>query len=334
MAPYASLCSEIPVLLAPMSGVTDQPFRKQVLKFGARVVITEMVAGEDLTRGHREAETRLLKPEGHDGSHVVQLVGREEEPLRQAACIAAQSGADVIDINMGCPSRRVTGGLSGSALMRDLDRAERLISAVLDGAGDVPVTLKMRLGWDRESICAPSLSQKAEALGVQLVTVHGRTRQDFYDGHADWRQIADVKSAVSIPVIANGDIVDATSARRAMNESMADGVMIGRAATGRAWLIAKTEAELNGRIFEMPTFEEEVQSLLEQTRDSIAVYGERNGMRVIRKHLSAAYDDWLVRGKVSDSYRTDKASLCQCTTLGELETNLNRLVGISLEMAA
>ena len=334
MAPYASLCNDLPVLLAPMSGVTDQPFRKQALKFGARVAITEMVAGEDLTRGHREAETRLLRPHGMNGCHVVQLVGREEAPLRDAAKLARESGADVIDINMGCPSRRVTGGLSGSALMRDLDRAERLISAVLDGAEDIPVTLKMRLGWDWDCLCAPELAQKAETLGVQLVTVHGRTRQDFYEGQANWSAIADVKHAVGIPVIANGDIIDTQTAKIALDQSAADGVMVGRAATGRAWLIAQIAAELNGLTFDLPTLEQQMSSLLEQANDSVELYGERVGMRVIRKHLSAAFDDWIQTGKLSTDVSAEKAVLCQTDSVRNLEANLNRLMGNSLEMVA
>ena len=334
MAPYASLLNETPVLLAPMSGVTDLPFRKQVLKFGAQVAITEMVAGEDLTRGHHEALTRMLKPAGTIGSHVVQLVGRGAEPLRASAQLASEAGADVIDINMGCPSRRVTGGLSGSALMRDLDNAEQLISAVLDGAGTTPVTLKMRLGWDRETMNAPDLAARAEKLGVQLVTVHGRTRQEFYEGEADWRAISDVVERVSIPVIANGDIYDSNSARDALEQSKAHGVMIGRAATGRPWLIAKTQAELNGRKFDEPSIENQIQSLIEQAIDSIEVYGERTGLRVIRKHLSAAFDGWVETRKIANTTDAEKGALCQCVTLSELETKLLQLMGNSVEMAA
>lgn len=291
MGPYAFSRDEIPVFLAPMSGVTDAPFRKQVMKFGAETTMTEMVAGEDLQIGSKESRNRIVV--GHcPGIHTVQLVGREASAMEYGARCARESGADIIDINMGCPSRRVTGGLSGSALMRDPAHAQSLIEAVKRGAEEVPVTLKMRLGWDRETMTGVELAKRAEQSGIELIAVHGRTRQDFYDGVADWGAIRDIVDAVEIPVIANGDIGDLRSAQQCLEMSSAAGVMVGRAAVGKAWFIESLQAELNGREYEAPELPEQVESLLEQTWDSVELYGARVGMRVVRKHLAEALEHW------------------------------------------
>lgn len=336
IGPYALTNGRMPVLLAPMSGVTDSPFRKQAARFGATATITEMVAGDDLRAGRKEALTRI-KNHRDNGPYVVQLVGREADALRFGAEIARENGADIIDINMGCPSRRVTGGLSGSALMRDLDHAERLIEAVLLGADRVPVTLKMRLGWDENQKNAPELAVRAEKLGVCLVTVHGRTRQQFYDGVADWAAIRSVTEAVSsIPVIANGDITDVQSVRQAMKESGAAGVMIGRAATGKAWLPSTLEAavEKNCAIVE-PPLDVQINSLTEQLTDSLELYGDRLGIRVIRKHIAAAFDHWAQQPMFNEvSLRQLKAESCRVDSPDNLIKIFDHVLESQLEAVA
>ncbi len=221
------------VFLAPLSGVTDEPFRAVAHAHGAGLVVSEMVASEELVRARPDMVRRArgadkLKP------FVIQLAGREARWMTEGAMVAQDLGADIIDINMGCPARQVTGGLSGSALMRDLDHALTLIDATVQAAR-VPVTLKMRLGWDASSMNAPELARRAEDAGVQMITVHGRTRCQFYGGKADWRAIRAVKEAISIPLIANGDGTSAADARAMLAQSQADGVMIGRGAYGRPW---------------------------------------------------------------------------------------------------
>ena len=333
MGPYAFLQDETPVFLAPMSGVTDAPFRKQVMKYGAEVTITEMVAGEELLNGSKSASTRLVN-ESLSGAHVVQLVGREERALKYGAERARDAGAHVIDINMGCPSRRVTGGLSGSALMRDLDKAERLIHAVLKGAEGIPVTLKMRLGWDWDSINASELALRAENSGIRLVTVHGRTRQDFYEGKANWAAIADVVDAVSIPVIANGDIEDLRSAELALDQSKAAGVMVGRAATGKAWLVPWLQARLNGREYALPSMKRQIESLIEQAEDSVSLYGERTGMRVVRKHLSEAVSHWAGSCNSQLISQDLRQALLRSESVSALSNALFRIEDSLMEVAA
>ncbi len=276
------------VFLAPMSGATDAPFRRQASRFGAPVVITEMIAGSELATGRQDMVWRITKPE-NTFPFVVQLAGRDPKWMYEAARISASAGADIIDINMGCPSRQVTGGQSGAALMRDLDLARELIIAAREGGG-LPVSVKMRLGWDDDTLNAPALAKICEEEHVKLITVHGRTRCQFYTGKADWNKVKDVKLASNLPLIVNGDIDSSKTAKQAILLSQADGVMIGRAALGRPWLLGKIAADLANRPYIEPTWSEKLSSLCEQVSDSVLLYGDRLGVRVFRKHLAAFID--------------------------------------------
>jgi tRNA-dihydrouridine synthase B len=276
------------VLLAPMSGVSDLAMRRIARRFGASLVFSEMVAAETFLRGDAEA---VVRAEG-DGlaPHAVQVVGCEAEALAETARRVVDAGAVLIDINMGCPSRRVSGALAGAALMRDLDNAERLITKVVE-AVSVPVTVKMRLGWDDASLNAPELARRAERAGAQMATVHGRTRAQFYDGRADWAAVQAVVNAVGIPVVVNGDCASADDARTMLAVSGAAGVMVGRAAVGAPWLVgALARALRDGGPAEMPSQEERRKAALEHLDWLVAKLGPRVGLRHARKHL-AAYAD-------------------------------------------
>lgn len=272
------------VVLAPMAGITDLPFRRLVSRFGASFVVSEMVASGELL-GARMATRARTEIDQSCGPAAVQIAGREAAPMAEAARICAGQGAALIDINMGCPAKKVTGGLSGAALMRAPDHALRLIEAVRH-AVTVPVTVKMRLGWDDESRTAPEIARRAEAAGISLITIHGRTRAQFYSGQADWAAIRAVRDAVRIPVLANGDIVDARSARAALAASGADGVMIGRGAQGRPWLLAAIGAELAGHPVPKPPTGPELFDLIAGHYEEILdFYGRELGLRIARKHL-------------------------------------------------
>ena len=270
--------------LAPMSGVTDVPFRRLAHRFGAGLVVSEMVACEQLAEG--KPETRL-RSEGVEGAtHVVQLAGREAHWMREGARLAEAAGADIIDINMGCPAKKVTSGYSGSALMRDLDHALTLIDATVS-AVSVPVTLKMRLGWDHDTINAPDLAARAEGAGVRMITVHGRTRCQFYKGRADWDAIKAVRARISIPLVANGDCASTRDARVMMTRSGADAVMIGRASYGRPWLAGQIGAQLAGQDApRIPTGQAFADLVVEHLEMMMSHYGKAKGLRLARKHMA------------------------------------------------
>ena len=280
-----NLTLDPPVFLAPLAGITDLPFRKAVLRFGAGLVVSEMVASQEMVQAKPSTRARAELGFGNDRTSV-QIAGREAYWMAECAKLVADQGARIVDINMGCPAKKVTTGYSGSALMKDPDHALSLIEAVV-GAVDVPVTLKMRLGWDDDCLNAADIAKRAEDAGVQMITIHGRTRCQFYKGVADWSAIGAVKSAVNIPVIANGDVVDTRSASRALELSSADGVMVGRGAQGQPWVLAQIAAELEGKDYAgEPQGSALADVILEHYEDMIRFYGPDLGVRNARKHLT------------------------------------------------
>lgn len=284
-------------ILAPMSGITDLPFRRLAWRYGAGLVVSEMIASRELVCDRQESWTRL-KGEGIE-PHMVQLAGCEAKWMHEAAVIAEANGADVIDINMGCPAKKVTGSLSGSALMRDPDHALELIEATVR-AVNVPVTVKMRLGWDENALNAPEIARRAELAGVQMITVHGRTRCQFYKGQADWGAIRAVRDRISIPLVANGDVESRKDVETILSLSGADAVMIGRAAQGRPWLIG----QLAGAVTAPVSSNEILDVVLEHYEMNLEHHGPDVGVRHFRKHLG-----WYLERHVPHCPATLKAAI-------------------------
>lgn len=307
---------DTPVILAPMSGVTDLPFRKLVKKFGACMVVSEMIASRAMILHTRQSMQKCAIEREDATGAIVQLAGCDPEVMAEAAKINEDLGAKVIDINFGCPVKKVVGGNAGSALMRDEVLAGKILEATAK-AVKIPVTLKMRMGWDHSSLNAPNIARIAENSGIQMLTIHGRTRCQLYNGVADWKFIQQVKGAVKLPVIANGDITTFEKAQQALEQSGADGIMVGRGCYGRPWFINQVKHYLNDQtIIAEPSLTEKHQIILEHFEAMLEHYGTENGVRMARKHLG-----WYSSGMPNSSEFRAKVNLINDP--GEVKNKIN-----------